>query len=163
MGGPRRGQEKLLPREPVARAARAQELRRLYIDERMTTIEIGQMFGVGHRAVVGAMKRLGIPARKVGASRYVTCCEPDCQLPIYRIRHATNGSWYGRRCRLHWIIYRMEVNQRYNDKHLGKDDEAWLRRSRQLLARVRRLNREVSRSLRPESEQETTSPAACPR
>jgi hypothetical protein len=160
MGAPKLGQEKLTPRDPSARAERAGELRRLYVDENMTTIEIGQLFNVKHRSVVSALKKFGIPARKVGVSRYETCREPECQLPIYRIRHKGNGSWYGSKCRLHWIIHRMKLSQEYNDKHLGKDDEAWLRRLRQLLARVRRMNHEVSQSLKVASPPETTSPDA---
>lgn len=162
MGAPKLGQEKLLPRDPEKRAARIDVLRRLYVDERFTLPEIGRLFGVTHKSVERALRAHGIPRRTPGRVRQAACCERECQLPVYSIRHATNGYLYGKRCRLHWIIFRMEVNQRYNDKHLGKDDEAWLRRSRQLLARVQRLNREVSQSLKRESRPGTTSPAACP-
>jgi hypothetical protein len=159
---PKLSDDNFWPSDALARRVRAEELRRLYLDERQTTIEIGRLYGVAHNTIHGRLRKLGIPTRRVGVSRHVTCCEPDCQLPIHRVLHKTNGSWYGRRCRLHWIIFRMEVVARYNDKHLGKDDEAWLRRMRQLLARVKRLNREVSQSLKPESAPATTSPAACP-
>lgn len=161
MGAPKLGCEKLVPRKPHKLAARGEWLERLYIEERFTSIELGRLFDVSHKSVLRALDRFGIVRRKVGESRHVTCCEDGCQLPIYKVRHATNGSWYGRRCRLHWIVFRMMVNQRYNDKHLGKDDEAWLRRMRQLLARAQRLNREVLRSLKPVSKPETISPDAC--
>ena len=138
-------------------------LMRLYWDEGLTSVEIASRLAMSHKGVLGAMRQLDIPRRGLGPRALPHCIEPDCRLPIYRVRHKTNGSWYGRRCRLHWIIFRMAVNQRYNDKHLGKDDEAWLRRSRQLLARVQRLNREVSQSLRPALPPAMISPAACPR
>jgi hypothetical protein len=112
--------------------------------------------------VLGALKAYGISRRGLGPTKAIKCIEHGCSLPVFKVRHKTNGSWYGRRCRLHWIIFRMQVNQRYNDKHLGKDDEAWLRRLRQALARARRLSREVSQSLKPESEQGMISPGACP-
>lgn len=163
MAAPKLGAERLTPREPAARAKRGEELRRMYEAERMTTIEIASAFGVTHKSVIRALKVFGIKRRPVGHSRHVTCCEDDCDLPAHKVKHATNGSRYGKRCRIHWIIFRMEVNQRYNDKHLGKDDEAWLRRLRQLLARVQRVNREVSASLRTASLPETTSQSACPR
>lgn len=134
-------------------------LYRLYWDEGKPSTEIATILGMSHNGVLGAMRRFDVLRRRSGPQSEGHCCADDCRLPIYRILHKTNGSWYGRRCRLHWIIFRMEVNQRYSDKKLGKD-EAWLRRMRQLLARVRRLNREVSRSLKPESQLATTSPAA---
>lgn len=160
---PKLGDEKLIFREPSRRDAMVKRLRQLYIDERLSTIEIAKIVGVAtHKSVLRALHVYGIPVRKLGPRGYLHCMEDGCELPVYRIHHKTNGSWYGRRCKLHWIIFRMEVNQRYNDKHLGKDDEAWLRRLRQLLAQVQRLNREVSQSLRPGSGLATTSPDACP-
>lgn len=163
MGAPRKGEEKLWSRDPIAQQKRAEELRRLYEVEGLGVIAIGKIFGVAHRSVAKRLHRIGVEVRPAGPRLRTTCCEPDCSLPVHRVKHATNGSWYGKRCRLHWIVFRMLVNQRYNDRHLGKDDEAWLRRLRQLLARVQRINREVSRSLSKESSPATTSPAACRR
>lgn len=134
----------------------------LYVVQRLTTIEIAERYGSDHKSVWAALDRHGISRRQMGPRTESTCCEAECVLPIYRVKHKTNGSWYGKRCRLHWIVFRMMVNQRYNDKRLGKD-EAWLRRLRQLLARVQRINREVSQSLKPVSKPATTSHAACPR
>jgi hypothetical protein len=159
MGAPKLGEEKLWPRDPVLQRARAEELRRLYEDEGLGVIAIGEIFGVEHRTVAHRLHRIGVKVRRAGMIRRTTCCEPDCHLPVHSVKHKTNGYYYGKRCRLHWIVFRMMVNQRYNDKHLGKDDEAWLRRLRQLLARARRLNREVLRSLKPESTRATNSPA----
>lgn len=163
MGAPKLGEEKLLPRDPDKRAARVEWLRVLYVEQRLTTIEIGRLFGVTHKSVHRALRQHGIATRKAGTSRHYTCMEPGCNLQAHKVKHATNGSMYGRRCKLHWIAFRMEANQRYNDKHLGKDDEAWLRRMRQSLRRVQRVNREVSQSLKAESQQATTSRAACRR
>lgn len=157
MAAPRLGEERLLPRKPHKRDARVEWLRLLYVDHRLTSVEIGRLFGVTHKSVLRALGRFGVERRQVGTSRFVTCCEPGCLLPVHKVRHTTNGSMYGRRCRVHWLVFRMLVNQRYNDRHLGKDDEAWLRRMRQLLARVQRANLEVSRSLRAGSLPATTS------
>lgn len=163
MASPRLGEEKLIPRDPLKWAARVEELRHLYEVERLGVVAIGARFGVTFTSVRRALKKAGIPRRRAGMERRATCCEEGCDLPVFSVRHATNGYLYGRRCRLHWIVFRMAVNHRYNDKHLGKDDEAWLRRLRQLLARVQRVNREVSQSLKPESRPAMTSPDACPR
>jgi hypothetical protein len=164
MGAPKLGEEKLIFKDAARRDAMKARLHDLYVVQNLGTVEMAPLLGVAtHKSVLRALHHYGIPVRPVGKSRYKHCMEPDCYLPLHKIRHKTNGAWYGRRCRLHWIIFRMEVNQRYNDKHLGKDDEAWLRRMRQLLARVRRLNREVSQSLKRASAPGTTSPAACPR
>lgn len=135
-------------------------LQRLYWVERRTTPEIAALYQTDHVVVKRWMRRLGITRRPMGPRKAPHCIEEGCRLPVHRIQHKTNGCWYGRRCRMHWIVFRMIVTQRYNDKHLGKDDEAWLRRMRQLLARVKRLNREVSQSLNPASGPATTSPDA---
>lgn len=138
-------------------------LTRLYWDEGCTSPEIAKRLGMSHKGILDAMRALDIQRRSIGTRPVAHCIDDDCRLPVWRIQHRTNGSWYGRRCRLHWIIYRMKLEQEYNDKHLGKDDEAWLRRMRQLLARVKRLNREVSQSLKLGSAPATTSPAVCRR
>lgn len=137
-------------------------LQRLYWDEGKTSPEIAVILGMSHKGVLGAMRRWEVMRRKVGPRTEGECFVEDCRLPVHRILHKTNGSWYGRRCRLHWIIFRMEVNQRYSDKKKGRE-ESWLRRLRQLLARVRRMNHEVSQSLKRESPPATTSPGACRR
>lgn len=160
MASPRLGEEKLTPRKPDKLAARNEWLRLLYVEYRFTAPELGRLFGVTHKSIYRALKRIGIETRRSGPVELVECCEEDCHLPIYRVKHKTNGSMYGRRCRLHWIVFRMDVCNRYNDKHLGKDDEAWLRRLRQALARVKRLNREVSQSLKRESAPATISRSA---
>ena len=164
MGAPRLGQEKLWPRTLPEQAARVAELRRLYEVDGLGVIAIARRFGVTHRTVAKRLNAIGAVMRRPGVIGATTCCADSCKLPVWKVRHANNGSLYGRRCRLHWIIFRMEVNQRYNDKTLalGKD-EAWLRRMRQLLARVARMNREVSLSLRVGSQPGTTLPSACPR
>lgn len=162
MGAPKLGEEKLIFRDETRRAAMKVRLHELYVVERLSSVQMAPILGVAtHKSILRALKHYGIPRRRMGPRGDLHCIEPGCQLPIFRIRHKTNGSWYGRRCRIHWIIFRIEVNARYNDKHLGKDDEAWLRRLRQILARVQRVSREVSQSLKPESEPATTSPAAC--
>lgn len=160
-GAPKLGEEKLIFKDAPRRAAMKARLIQLYVIEQKPTTEMASLLGVAtHKSILRALHHYGIPVRKMGPVTRETCIEDDCQLPVYRIRHTNNGSRYGRQCRLHRMIHRMKLGQDYNDKHLGKDDEAWLRRLRQLLARVKRLNREVSRSLKPESGPATISPAA---
>jgi hypothetical protein len=162
MGAPKKGTEKLMPRDWERRHARIVELTRLYEEEKWPVTKIAAHYDVSHRSVSRTLLKIGVTIRRRGDEWHKHCCEPGCVLPLYRIQHATNGSFYGKRCRLHWIVYRMKVNQEYNDKHLGRD-ESWLRRMRQLLARVQRINREVLRSLKRESPPATTSPDACRR
>ena len=51
MGAPRLGYEKLTPRKPDKLAARVEWLRRLYIDHRLTTVELGRLFDVDHKSI----------------------------------------------------------------------------------------------------------------
>lgn len=143
-----RDQRRKLPKDGRTRRAL---LMRLYWKENRTTTEIAQQFGMAHRSVISAMQKLGIPRRKVGSSRFTVCKEPGCDKPIYKVFNKTNGSWYGRRCYLHWVVYRFNVNQ-------PKGEQTWERRSRRLLNRARRLARAVSSTLNAASGPEWTSP-----
>jgi len=71
-------------------------LRRLYWTENRSLSEIGAMYGVNHKSVERAFRQLGIPRRKPGHSRHHVCLE--CGAPAMKIKHAGNGSRYGRRC-----------------------------------------------------------------
>src|SRR3990167_9933041 len=96
---PKRGEEKLIFQDETQRLAMAARLHKLYVVERRTTPEIAVIVGVAtHKSVLRAMNVYGIPRRKVGQSRAVTCIEPGCHLPVYKIRHATNCSWYPPHC-----------------------------------------------------------------
>lgn len=92
----------------------------LYVVKNMTTPEIGTMFGVGHQAVRHRLLDVGIKARKVGISRYTICVETGCDKPIYRIKHKTNGSWYGKRCFEHFTAHRKRVCADYAKRNRPK-------------------------------------------
>lgn len=95
----------------------------LYVVKNMTTPEIGKLFGVGHHAVRHRLIDVGIRPRKVGISRYTTCIEDGCNLPVHRIQHKTNGSWYGRRCYEHFKMHRKRVCAEYNKNNRPKINE----------------------------------------
>lgn len=83
----------VIPRDPEL-------LRRLYWDENRSMVEVAAMFGVTHRSLGRVLTEMGIPRRKrraKGQSRWFKCIE--CGEPTLKIRHATNGSLYGRRCK----------------------------------------------------------------
>ncbi len=76
-------------------------LRRLYWEENRSLVEVAAMFDVTHKSLSRVFDELGIPKRKrrtKGQSRWFKCIE--CGEPTRKIRHATNGSLYGTRCRL---------------------------------------------------------------
>lgn len=77
----------------------------LYWTQNKTLPEIGAMFDVTHKSIERVMRDLGIPRRKVGQSRHIDCIE--CGKPIVKIHHATNGSYYGKRCREHQRAHRL--------------------------------------------------------
>ena len=82
------------------------ELRALYHDQRLTSVEIGAGLGVGHHPILATLHSAGIPVRAVGSSRIVTCIEVGCHDPVYRILHRAKQSRYGRRCETHWRAHR---------------------------------------------------------
>lgn len=73
-------------------------LHRLYWEEERSLIEIGELFGVTHKSVRSCMKRLGIPTRPRRTKGQGRKRCQDCGRPAHKIRHATNGSLYGRHC-----------------------------------------------------------------
>jgi hypothetical protein len=95
----------------------------LYVVKKMTTPEIGRLFGVGHQAVRHRLIDVGIRPRKVGISRYTVCIEVGCHLPVYRVQHKTNGSWYGKRCFEHWRAHRKRVCADYAKNNRPKINE----------------------------------------
>jgi hypothetical protein len=86
-------------------------LTKLYWGERKTTEEIAAIFGAKHSSVRKRMAALGIARRPRGHSRLVSCIEPGCNGPLFKIRHAINGSFYGRRCFAHWVEHRAQLGK----------------------------------------------------
>jgi hypothetical protein len=85
----------------------------LYVVQKMTTVEIAVMFGTEHGAVRHRLRDVGIEPRKPGLSRYTICIEDGCSAPVYKIKHKTNGSMYGRRCLEHWKSHRNQLRVDY--------------------------------------------------
>lgn len=114
-------------------------LRRLYWEEGMTTVEIGERYGTGHRTVIDTMENLGIPRRPAhGPRRVKYCIVEGCTEPVYKIRHRSNWSMYGRRCLNHWTEHRRHLADTYA---LKKRIEARPRKSKR---RRRKKNRRVA-------------------
>lgn len=126
---------------------------RLYWREGKSSPEIARQLGMSHKGVLDAMRKLQIQRRPIGPRKLPHCIEPGCEKPVFRVKHNTNGSWYGRRCYLHWVVYRFNVNQPRETEY-----GSCQRRSRRLLSRVRRIAREVSNMLNAESRQEPILP-----
>lgn len=133
----------------------AKLLRRLYWSENHTLPEIGAMFGVNHKSVELVFRELGIPRRKQGASRNTKC---KCGKPVFRIKHASNGSVYGTRCRQCWNQHRNRLARDYRQDPRIKEilrqrlqrwyftgalkpegELQWLRQNKIMLRNVRRL------------------------
>lgn len=129
-----RDRHRKLPKDGRTRRAL---LMRLYWKEKRSTPEIAKLFNMNHKGILGAMRTLQILRRPVGPTRHLHCIEPGCTRPIYRILHKTNGTWYGRRCYLHWVVFRFRANQ-------PKGESSWERRNRRLLRRATRIVRAVS-------------------
>jgi hypothetical protein len=131
-------------------------LRALYWDKNHSLPEIGAMFGVSHKSIERVMRELGIPRRKVGNSRNVKCIE--CGAPIVKIKHAKNGSFYGRRCRTHQRTHKAKImrergqrpevkqlvarqnqlNYYVGPRHI-KGEKQWISQSRVLLRHAKRM------------------------
>lgn len=92
-------------------------LRELYWVRNMTTVEIGAQVGIAHRTVIAWMRKLGVPRRPRGASRYASVCFIEgCSRPVHKIKHRTNGASYGRRCFEHWTEYRRSLHGKYTQQ-----------------------------------------------
>ncbi len=144
-----------LPRHAATRRAL---LMRLYWKERKTSIEIAKQLDMSHKGVLGAMRMLKITRRGMGPRAEPHCIEKGCNRPIYKILHKANGSWYGRRCYLHWVVYRFSVNQPKEGSYAS-----WQRRNRRLLSRAKKLAHALSSTLSAESKPELTSRTSCRR
>lgn len=88
----------------------------LYWNKGLSTNQIGKMYGLkkGSAPVWLRLKALGIPTRRKGTRATATTCIIDeCGAPVHRIKHATNGSWYGVRCLEHWVAHRQKLTSEY--------------------------------------------------
>lgn len=88
----------------------AETLRRLYVDEARTCLEIAQMYGLhDHSSVKDALKKAGIPRRRTGPYNSGVCVEAHCEKPVHKVL-SSNGSLYGRRCLEHQKQFKKESN-----------------------------------------------------
>lgn len=163
-------------------------LRSLYWDQQHSLPVLGRLFGVTHKSVERVFRELGIPRRKrhtKGQSRFRKCIK--CGEPVHKIKHAGNGSKYGRLCREHWLEHRANLQKEYSKiprvKERQKrdqkrwyytgaikpeDDLQWLNKNKIMLRNVRRLllkskteNREALQFLSEASRRDRSSPTSC--
>jgi hypothetical protein len=84
----------------------ARTLRRLYVQEGKTTLEIAALYGCSsHKTVTAALDRARIPVRKSGTRKKEHCVK--CWRPIHRIYHRKFRCWYGTMCKMHRKIHRV--------------------------------------------------------
>lgn len=140
---------RVIPRDPDL-------LRALYWEQAKTLPEIGVMFDVTHKSVERVFRQLGIPRRRVGTAPARGCIE--CGAAVFKIKHATNGALYGRRCKEHWNKHRAllqkedckrpEVRERrrremrrwYYDGPLNpREERGWIAKGRANLRATKRL------------------------
>lgn len=160
-------------------------LHRLYWVDGLSHREIAERYGVNTRSVHCVFKKLGIPVRAKGKKFEHTVCVECGMGPVLRIRHAGNGSYYGKKCaecrRQHYnrlsrdyikLPRVREYRKQYMDawKITGnlhpKDERQWLNRSKHLRWTALRVLRtgeppSVLPSQSKESARGLSSPDSC--
>lgn len=160
----------------------------LYWNEQKSLPEIGRIYGVTHKSVECVFRALGIERRKrhtKGQSKFKKCVK--CGDPVHKIKHATNGSQYGRFCKKHFNEHRSALQKEYAKiprvkKRLKQDLKRWyytgakapegeiqwlnqnkimLRNVRRLLLKSRTENREALRFLSKASKPARSSRTSC--
>lgn len=153
----------------------------LYWEGQHSLPSIARMYGVTHKSVERVFRQLEIPRRKrhtAGQSRFQKCVE--CGKPVHKIKHASNGAVYGKRCLEHhrkhyaalakeYIATRDDVKQKRRQymkrwyeqgPSKPKGEDQWIRKSKHLLRSVKRLlqtpTHEASASPSVASEPERT-------
>src|SRR5262249_42472299 len=96
-------------------------LRRLYLDERRTQVQIGRIYGVGHHVIGLLLRQRGITTRRGGGWGATHCIVDGCSAPIYKAKH-TSGYRFGRRCLEHWQEHRRSF---WHKKKLKRRVRIW--------------------------------------
>lgn len=121
-----------------------EQLRRMYWDERGTTLSIGRALGVNPRVVYWTMRHLGIEIRRKGAKPVPLKCRiKGCDEPPKRIWHVKAKAWYGTLCKEHLRQYK-NAKSRYmkSSAYPGiSEEERWLRIAKERLIETRKLCR----------------------
>lgn len=157
-------------------------LHRMYWNEKKSLVQIASLWGVNPNSLARVFDELGIKRRK----RRTKEAHPDrgciiCGAQVFRIRHAGNGTLYGRRCKKHWNEHRANLVREeckfpefkakrkrwherwYYEGPLNPQGESqWLSKGRSLLRTARRYltkpeTRAAFRSQKTESEPEQIS------
>lgn len=97
-------------------------LSRLYTIEQKSLGEIAALFNSTVSAVGWRLKDVGILERGPYQIPQRICIEKGCWAKTFKIKHATNGSFYGRRCHKHWKEHRETIHKTYYSNVLrGRD------------------------------------------
>ncbi len=142
-------------------------LRRLYWKEQKTLTEIALLFDVTHKSVARVFDQRDIPRRPRRSKE----CKPirgciECGKPCFKVYHAGNGAWYGRRCKFHWDKHRAflakeefkrpEVAARKRREHHRwyyygpitlKGEQSWLSKGRSIMRTLKRELRKPNRGV----------------
>src|SRR5579872_4162664 len=140
------------PRKLPAR----EEVVRLYVEERLPITKIAKMYGACHKSVLAQLNRAGAPIRRHTVAE--KCRISRCKNPVQKILHRGNGSLYGTLCAEHRESHRLKLNRnirrrlngitpdrfnpwRYKEK---ENDRIWIRKSKELLNKVRAASSKAS-------------------
>lgn len=127
-------------RERRRKLPSGEELRKLYLKENMSTVEIARMFDTEPKSVNSALKKAGVKMRR--RTRTLQCQEPGCHSRVKKIRHPTNGALYGTLCAVHRAQHRRELGREYT------------RRIRSIPPERQILNRDGSRKPMPQEQRQ---------
>jgi hypothetical protein len=119
----------------VAKLPDIEELERLYVDERLTSVQIAKMFNCVPSSVIHQMRHYQVPTRPRGKGnkrdssqcREIVNVETGekCGKPVHKIRHAGNGALYGTRCLEHRKEHYRRLNREGSRKRFNRPPENW--------------------------------------
>lgn len=111
-------------RKPSGHFPGKEELRRLYVVEKLSTPKIARMFGCcDHKVVIRYLDKYDIPVRKSGPQKRQHCCK--CWRPIKRVFHKKFKCWYGTMCAIHRKIHRVERARWYTRERRKINWKKW--------------------------------------
>ena len=89
-----------------------------------STPELAREFGVtAPQTVRMALLKAGTVLRRHTVT--TVCLKSGCRKPVKKIKHAGNGSWYGRRCARHLQFHRATLTRHYKRRVKRIPAERW--------------------------------------